>query len=344
MDDTQTTAFVIKSVPVDVDNEYGVEPVDVIEVGKPTLLIFGGDMTYKPQNANYYIKRLRKILDWGDIKGVNIYSAYYFFGLHDYKKYRASVFRAAGHKIKDLIHIKPRDAKQPVPQYVKHLFEMLILPLLQDKDNALSNTSKVRIFAHSHGALVARTLGDYMAQEMKNMGYTSAQIKQIQQSIIVIQHGPTTPLENPRFTTLSFGSAEDIMMDMHNAFSKYAYLNSIDMYPSYFPQGGAHLFATYKLAQGMAGEHGIDGLNETTYLTDDGKIIFAAERNAIVNSLRAVVNNQPAPSVGKLVSSSGVNFAEMAANGKFFYETMVNNVKNQIKNNQENPYKPTNTR
>lgn len=329
---TPTKAFVMKEVPRDEQFEHGVAPTDTIEVGKPTLIVFGGDMTYKPQNANYYIKRMRKILDCGDVKDVNIYAAYYFFGLHDYKGYRATIFKAAGHKIKHSLTTK--QAKEvPTPDYIQDLFEMLFLPLIVNKEKALENVSKVRIFAHSHGAMVARVLGDFMAAQMRKMGYAPDEIKKIQQNIVVIQHGPTTPLENPRFTTLSFGSAEDIMMDMHNRFSKYAYDNSIDMYPSYFSQGGARLFATYRLAHGVDGEHGIDGLTETAYLTDDGKIIHAAERNAIVNSLRAAANNQPMPTVESLVSSPGVNFQEMKSNGEYFYGQMLRDIKRLMKQN-----------
>ncbi|MBP3397634.1 MAG: hypothetical protein J6K82_01775, partial [Alphaproteobacteria bacterium] len=115
--------------------------------------------------------------------------------------------------------------------------------------------------------------------------------------------------------------------------SKYAYDNSIDMYPSYFSQGGAHLFATYRLAHGVDGEHGIDGLTDTTYLTDDGKIIHAAERNAIVNSLRAAANNQPMPTVESLVSSPGVNFQEMKSNGEYFYDQILRDIKRLMKQN-----------
>ena len=291
-----SNAHIIKSVPKTPENEYGVISVDAIDPTRPLIVVFGGELTGIPRYANHYIKQMKSVLRNAGISDVDIYSIYYDFGSRDTESERVQLFRAAGHKIRNLSrNIKEIDSNiahmsetEPVPNYIKVLGNILLNPILVSGANgtrvpaeiAAKRASNVRFYAHSHGAAAITILGNYMADMMKKMGYNPKEIKQIQKNIVVIQHGPITPLEHPRFTTLSFASASDTKMNLHNKFSDYASENSFDLYPSYFSHGGANLFATGEISTKLAKEHDNDGLTNPENLTEDGQIIMAAQRNA----------------------------------------------------------------
>ncbi len=340
-----SSVHIIKSVPKSETNEFGVVDVEAIDPTKPLIVAFGGELTNIPRYANHYIKQIKHVLNTAGIFGTDIYSIYYDFGSRDTESERIQLFRAAGHKIRNLsnnietidANIAHMQAAEPTPIYIQQLGSILLTPMLASgaegtrvsADIIAKRASNVRFYAHSHGAVAITMFGDYMYDKMKQLGYTAKEIKQVQQNIIVIQHGPITPLEHPRFTTLSFASASDTKMNLHNKFSEYTADNYFDLLPAYFPQGGAHLFAAGEISTSIAKEHDNDGLVNTEQLTEDGQIIFAAERNAIVNSIRMA--GHTAPDVRELVSGDGVNFDILTANGEWFYKNMISDIKSQPK-------------
>lgn len=345
-------AYVLKSVPKTPEYEYGVMPVDAINPERPLIVVFGGELTNIPRHANHYIKQIKSVLGDAGISDADIYSIYYDFGSRDTESERIQLFRNAGHKIRNLgknikdidNNIEHMSKTEPVPNYIKRLGNILLNPILVSGANgtrvpaeiAAKRASNVRFYAHSHGAAVITMLGNYMTNKMNQMGYSPSEIKQIQKNIIVIQHGPITPLERPRFTTLSFASASDTKMNLHNKFSEYASDNSFDMFPSYFSQGGTHLFVAGEISTLITKEHDNDGLTNPEHLTEDGQVIISAERNAIVNSIRMA--GQPVPRISALVSGNGVNFDALEVNGNWFYRNMLSDLKLQRPQNSEPDY------
>ncbi|MBQ8293847.1 MAG: hypothetical protein IJX89_00470 [Alphaproteobacteria bacterium] len=340
-----SSAGVIKAVARTDENIYGTQEVDKIVPGVPAIVVLGGELTYVPRFANHYIKQIKRVLAENNVSGTDIYSVFYEFGSRDAALERIQMFQAARHKVQnsnrpaDVVACKMQhmQSTEPTANYIKQLYKALIHPILV-LDTAgvqpnvvatLQNASKLRFYCHSHGAAVARMLGNLMRDEMLNMGFKASDIKQIQQSIVVIQHGPIVPLEYPYFTTLSFMSASDTRMNFHNAFSKYASENSENIYPSYFPQAGAHLFVAGQISRNFGNEHDNIGLAKEEFqtLTDDGRIIFAAERNAITNAVKTAIAGVKVPSVRELVSGPGVDFNELVCNGEWFYKLMMTELK-----------------
>lgn len=326
-------AHVIKSVPYSDDAPYGVIEINQIVPNRPAIVIFGGELTDCAKHANHYIKQMQQILTEAKLSDIDIYSVYYDFGSRNSELERLNLFRQAGRKLKtravDAECIEHMQTTEPMPKYIEKLYDVLCKPILTQ--NALNNASKLRFYAHSHGGAAIFMLGKYMAKKMQEIGYSATDIDTIQKNIVAIQHGPITPLENPHFTTLSFASASDTRMDMHNIFSRYMYYNAENLYPSYFNQCGTHLFVGGQLKNNFRGEHDNTGMleSEKELLTSDGAVVLAAERNAIVNSLKAAKNNCPSPSIAKLISGKGVSFKDLKSNGEWMYQTMLSDIKNQ---------------
>lgn len=345
-------AFVLKAVPKTDANPYGVVQVDSIELYKPCVIALSGELTDNPRFANHYIKQIRQVLESDGLGDTNLYSIYYHFGSRDTVSERVKLFQRARHRIRNLGQnlqeiaqkIKSMDDNEPSPKYIEKLYKTILEPILAPDSNGPQPTveklakraSYIRFYAHSHGAAVATMLGKYMEVQMRNMGYEWNDIRAVQSNIIVIQHGPITPLERPNFTTLSFASASDTKANFHNRLYEYAFDNSFDLYPSYFGRAGAHVFTAGELSIYATKEHDNDGLLNDEILTPDGCVIFAAQRNAIINSIRYA--GQPVPNVRELVSGPGVDFDDMAANGKWFYKLMMSDIKNQIQQNPEHDY------
>lgn len=342
-----SSAGVIKAVARTDENIYGTQEVDKITPGVPAIVIMGGELTYIPRFANYYIKQMKQVLAENNVSGTDIYSVFYEFGSRDAELERVQMFRVARHRLRNLRRNPDVAASktqhmletEPTANYIKRLYEIIIHPILVLDTNGvqpdiaatLRNASKLRFYCHSHGAAVVRMLGDMMRDEMAKMGFGALDIKRIQKNIVVIQHSPMVPLEYPRFTTLSFVSASDTKMNFHNTFSEYALENNMNILPSYFPQAGAHLFATGQMYTKRGKEHDFVGLlrDGDAALTDDGRVIFAAERNAITNAVKSVIADVQTPSVRELVNGGpdAVDFDDLVRNGEWFYKLMMMELK-----------------
>ncbi|MBE6462040.1 MAG: hypothetical protein E7006_04350 [Alphaproteobacteria bacterium] len=345
-----SNAGLIKSVERSAEHPYAVKEVDTIDVGKPTLVLFGGEYTYVPQSANHYIKQMKSVLEISDINiaDIDIYSVYYEFGSRHADVERTELFRAAGRKIKEQGHknaIQFRHEKsqlmkqnEPTPKYIEKLYLSIIQPLIVSSDGVLldkktitDNLKKLRMYGYSHGAAAIYMLGQYAQNELKRLGFKAAEIHQMLQNVIVIQFGPVSPLEHPAFKTLSFMSGADTRVDGFNKFSEYMYDNAENLYPAYFNQLGTHLFIAGKLSERFDSEHNDDGLLNERNLTEDGKLIFNAERYAINNAVRSAIESST-PDIKTLVSGPGVDFDEMKSNGEIFYDRMVSRLRAQKQN------------
>lgn len=313
-------------------NVHGVRRVTHIPTNKPCILIFGGERTTKNKFANYYASMLERLINFYKLSGINIYSAIYDFESTYRDNERINAFVAARSKILNQgAKIQPVDT-----QYVNDLYNIIIRPRLVNKNGmklrdavALKNIRNVIIYTHCHGATPVRTFQNIMAADMKKLGYAPRTIRNIMKNVLVIQHAPVSPLEKSLFNTISFMSANDTRMYFFNKFSDYVSENDGDLAASYFSLGNCFVLNgfTYQYID----EHQITGLvpNENQdMLTPDGAIIMAAERNAIINGLRASQNGTPMPNIRELIAPVSPddtvkpNFDVLSQNGEAFMNLM----------------------
>ena len=338
---------------------YGIEPTTNIPKDKPCIVAFGGEGTHSIKQANYYASLLEKWIDYCAITGVEIYSVYYYetetscnpdaitktpkgasadsvmsenVKCSNRNQERANAFTQARSKI-----LNPRATIYDVDtNYVHELYDAIIRPRISDDngnklpdDIALQNIRNIIFFTHSHGSTPVRTFQDIMFSDMHKLGYKPDAITNIMKNLLVVQHAPISPLEKSRFNTVSFMSANDTDLDFHNKFSEYVSEHNADIAPSYFELG--NFFVAHSFTHDYLLEHQIVDLLPGTaqnILTPDGAIIMAAERNAVINGVRAVLKGKPIPDVKHLVSPVSKsdtirpNFDILAKNGEFFMGVM----------------------
>ena len=315
---------------------YGATPTTTIDQNKPSIIAFGGELGRTIKDANYYASMLTQLLEYYGIKNVDVYSIYYDFNTKSRSAERKNVFIDARSKI-----LNKGSVKQPVDtQYIQELYEIVIHPRIVGPNGdklpdltALQNIRNLIIYTYSHGSVPAYAFQSIMANDMRKCGYTPRAIRNIMKNLLVIQHAPMSPLEKSKFNTVSFMSANDTMMNFHNKFSEYVVENNEQLLPSYFPLG--NFFAVYGFTYQLLDEHQINGLlpnKGQDMLTPEGAIIMAAERNAIINGIRAVQNNNPVPSIRDLIApiskkdTINPDFDTLAQNGEFFMCLMRNDL------------------
>ena len=57
-------------------------------------------------------------------------------------------------------------------------------------------------------------------------------------------------------------------------------------------------------------------------LTENGKILFAIERNALLAGVRAMLTKKPIPKVSELICAPGYDFNELKSRGQAIYAQM----------------------
>lgn len=323
-----SSSYLIKNNPVSNPVQKQFVTAYEISVGKPVLVIFGGSLTTTEAKAYGYIKHIaQKIPQTSD---VDIYSAVYQFESVDPMLVKMQTFRRAGRKI--ALDTNPTIARrkehqldemnnnEPTLGYIEDLYDAIIQPrIIRGNPQAtLKNMRDLVIYSHCHGAVVVKVLGEMAVANMQQAGFSPAQIKEILSNTVVIQHNPTAPLENHVFTTLNFASATDDTLDYHDKFSKQV-LGRKDIEPMFMGDDYANLFLASKLNKDTHGsEHGFSiGYQQTDdALTDQGKVIFAAQRNALGNALNRAKEQQSLLSPEDMIKGDNVNFAEMLNKAK----------------------------
>ena len=334
--DKKTSAHISLRVNKDENNPHGITDTNVIPIDVPCIIAIGGERTISRRDANYYASMLNRLFSSYNINDVGIYSAYYQYDDTNRNTERVALFRAAQSRIKSTGNaLQPQESK-----YIADLYFSIITPRIKNRFHRFSDTDVIKnmrnviIFTHCHGAAVVRMFQSLMLSEMQNLGYNPQTITRAMKSLLVIQHAPAAPLFRNMFNTVSFMSASDSRMYFHNDFSKYALGHAEDMAPSYFQPG--NFFAAYAFTYQMIDEHQITGLVPTEnqdMLTPYGKIIMSAERNAIINGVRAMQRGKPMPDIRKLIASTSPNdeikpdFDELKTNGDFFMRIMQNDLK-----------------
>lgn len=346
-----SVATLIQRVPRSDAHPYACAVADNVPIDVPAVVAFGGELTRTMRGANSYANLLQRVAEENEVAtGVNFYSVMYDFGSRMPALERTEQFRIAGRKIREQIHpllkkerddlIREMKEHEPVANYVVQLYDILLRPRIvvshdmpTNIEQTIKNIHQIVFYGHCHGASVIWQMGEYMHNQMIQTGFAPRDVSRIQKELLVIQHSPIAPLDKQRFTTLSFASAEDTMMQHHhNLFAQWSADNSADVMASYFPRG--NLFMAGRLKEMSFQEHDHSGLlfsDELSWpLTDDGRLIFSAERNALVHGIENMIaGNKKLPSVKKLVHGPDVDFERLCRNGDFLSKIMMQDLRQQ---------------
>ena len=328
------------------DNIHGITFVNTIPIDKPCLVILGGELTVSRRFANGYASTFEKLIKYYKITDLDIYSACYDFEKHstDRKHERKNAFADARARIQH-----PTPLKYAVDtQYIQNLYDILIRPRIADANDkkysdgqAKKNMRNLILYTHCHGSAPVYAFQDIMKKDMKRLGYDTQAIYDIMKSLLVVQHAPVMPLEKQFFNTVSFMSANDTYMNFQNIFSEYVAENNSDLVPSYFSAG--NFFVTHAFTPHYIAEHQIIGLvpdKEQDMLTPDGAIIMAAERNTIINGIKATQAGLDMPKLSDLISPASLNdpvkpdFDLLNNNGKNFIKSMMQDLRIKKQNDR----------
>lgn len=326
-----SNSYLIKFNPNATGAQKRFNSVYQIPGNKPALIIFGGALTTTDNKAFGYIEHIANAIP--NTKDIDIYSAVYQFESLDPMLVKAHTFRRAGRKLKldDNISIAQRKEQQlkqinnvePVPGYIEDLFDSIIAPRIVTNNPQATNKNMrgLVIYSHCHGAIVVNRLAEMTEVALKDAGMTPDMIAQSMSGIIVIQHNPTAPLENARFTTLNFMSGTDDTLNYYDDFSKTV-LQKADLAPAFLGKDYANVFIAGKLNATNGSEHGFSiGFDSAQdKLTPDGRVIFDAQKNALRNAIEYAKTGAPLPAVEQIANGGDVNISQMRDLGRQIYK------------------------
>lgn len=329
-----STALPIKRMPTTAIESQSYTHVNKIPQNQIALVALGGAVTTDMKTASGYIKHLESLLKSANIKNTTVYSVIYSFGSVQAELLKVNLFRRAGRKVKihaDNVAQKERELKQmnenePIPEYVLDLYDDFIEPRIVAGDVAqtIKNMRNLIFFAHCHGAVALHFLADVTRNELKNNGFDDKSADTILKSIVAIQHNPVGPLEQSPITAINFISASDDVLEYHNDFSKRV-MGQHDLSPAFLGEPYGNIFVAGKLKDSKGSEHGFsDGYKADAdkLLTENGKVIFRAEQNALINAITAAQNNMPIPTPEQMVDGNSIDFKSMQTHGQHIIQTM----------------------
>ncbi len=331
----RSSAQIIKMVPVSVnENEFIRNPVS-IPVGKPSVFIFGGEETIDPYKARFYGRYISEILAQNKINNVDIYSVFYAFGSRVPSHDRAELFRAAGRFVQEIDSDNEHRAQQiaavdkfePNPIFVQILFDKIFKPRIvnqygrrYDINTAIQYARNAIIFTHCQGASTMLMLQHALQHAMHVAGYSPSEIDLFLKNIVTINHEPLGPIEQIKTTSVSFMSVYDAVLRDNGMFDGAILDNADNVKPMYFESKHMMVMPNVRdvTPDSETNEHSTFDLGAKNQykLSAAGKILFAAERNALIKSLNAAIERKPIPT--NLVSGRGVTVSELTQNASDF--------------------------
>lgn len=324
MPDNSRTHFI--KVPLENPSQSKLEHPTSMDLSRPCILILGGENTDTQNWAHNYCISIAKALHFNGIKeGLDIYSVYYKLSDRDNGLDRLNLFRkfrgtqnlidyGNGLTMTDITYMgQSYPLSNVYPNYIYDIFNFAFIPRLFKCDNPMSpkeikeNFRKMIVFTHCHGAYVLRMIEDYMIQESNRLTPSREDMYDIQKSIFVINHAPFAPLEECKFSAVSFASASDKQISYYNELS-YNMQNSPEKFkPAFFGQKFGNVMITSRIKEDITKEHSQVGLSgdpkDEHTLTENGRLLFATERNALLEGTRAMLANKPIPTIPNLINA-----------------------------------------
>ena len=331
----RSSAQIIKIVPKAQNADEFVRNPSVIPVGKPAFFMLGGEETIDAHKARFYGRYIRTILEANNINTFDFYSVFYAFGSRVPSHDRAELFRAGGRNVLELeadnekrsAQIATVDKFEPQPIFIQILFDKIFKPRIvnqygrkYDINTAIQYARNAIFFTHCQGASTLLMLQRKLQQTMKYAGYTPAEIDLFLKNIVVINHEPLAPLDQIKMTSVSFMSVRDAVLRDNNMIDSAILEHADNIKPMYFESKRTMVVPNVRdeMPDAETDEHSTFDLGDKNNykLSDGGKILFAAERNAIVKSATAALMHQSIPN--NLISGRGVKVSELTKNATEF--------------------------
>ena len=323
MTDLSRTTF----IRVPLENPGIHEHTTCMDLSTPCILILGGENTNTLNWAHNYCISIAKTLYNNGIKsGLNMYSVYYKFRDRNSSLDRLNMFRefrdtnqllkyGNGLTMTDITYMnRSYPLSTTYPNYIYDVLNFAFVPRMIGHNDQMLPPKKIKenfrnmiIYTHCHGTYVLRMIEKYLHQESNKYTYSLSDMSDIQKSIFAINHAPFAPLEQCNFSTVSFLSASDTQVSYYNELS-YNMQNSPNTFqPAFFGQKFGNIMIANRIKEDITKEHsqvGLSGDKRTEHtLTANGQILFATERNALLEGVRAMMTGKPIPEIPKLIRS-----------------------------------------
>ncbi|MDE6481509.1 MAG: hypothetical protein K2L25_01665 [Alphaproteobacteria bacterium] len=334
------TKFITTSIT---DNSHNYKETQSMDISKPCILILGGENTNSDSVASSYFRSIKETLKNNRItSNLNLYSACYDFGQRDSKLDRFSLFYQfrtpkqladinAAYLLSDLSLYPFYNIE---PQYINNIYQVALQPRLYAKNGEIlppetieKNLRNMVIFAHCHGAYVARMLEQKMLQDT-NLQKLLSQKPKLLQNMLVINHAPFAPLENYQFTSLSFCSASDTQAGLYTKLDSQIKSAPNECAPAFFGSEFGNIMIADRLKRDINDEHSHIGLRGSHFtdakLTPSGKILFSIERNALLKGVDAMIKGKAIPTIPQMLSTQYASYQELKRRGMQIYRHFHN--------------------
>ena len=348
----RSSAQMIKVVPKSVNQDEFIRNPTVIPVSKPAFFILGGEETIDAYKARFYGRYIRTILNKNDVHGMDFYSVFYAFGSRIPSHDRAELFRAAGRNVVELEEDDERRAQQiatvdkfePKPIFVQVLFDKILKPRIvnqygrrYDINTAIQYARNVIFYTHCQGASTLLMLQNKLQEEMHKVGYAQNEIDMFLKNLIAINHEPLAPLTQIKMNAVSFMSVHDAVLHTNNMIDAIFLENPEKVTPMYLENTRTLVVPNVRdeMPDSKTDEHSTFDLGDkSTYkISSAGKILFAAERNALVKSATAAMERKPIPT--NLITGRGVKLSELTQNANDFIRSSYHSPQIQVRDYQK---------
>lgn len=328
MKDISTVNF----IKIPLDNPNKLEHTTSMDLSKPCILILGGENTNTQEWARNYCITIAKTLHLNNIKsGLDVYSVCYKLRDRNSDLDRLNLFRefrdtkklfeyGNGLTVTDVTYMNQSyPLSNTYPSYIYDIINFAFIPRMVGRNDQMLGSKKIKenfrnmlVFTHCHGTYVLRMIEKYLHQESNKFTYSLQDMYEIQKSILAINHAPFAPLEQCKFSAVSFTSASDPQINYFNELSYHMRLSPNKFKPAFFGQKFGNLMITSRIKEDITKEHSQVGLSgdprDEHTLTANGQILFATERNALLEGTRAMLAGKPIPPISKLICTADEDY------------------------------------
>lgn len=346
----------VNFIKVRLENPGDITSVEEMDLSRPCIFILGGENTNTAKWAHNYCITIAKTLYLNNItSGLDIYSAYYKFRDRNSSIDRLNLFRefrdidslqkyGNGIKLEDIAYLNQSYPLCNVyPNYIYDVFNFAFTPRLLTQNNqmldpqeAIKNFRNMVIYTHCHGTYVLRMIEKRMQQKSNQYTYSLNDMHTIQKNLLAINHAPFAPLEDFKFTTLSFASAYDTQIGYYNELDYRMKENIKSETPKniktgfYGPTFG-NIVLTDRIKIDPATEHSQVGLSGTPgdkhKTTENGQTLFATERNSLLTGTRAMLGHKPIPQIPDMLNTEEISYNTLLNNAQQTYKTLGMNTR-----------------
>lgn len=306
-----------------------------IDMSRPRIVVFGGENTNVCTMAHNYAISIATTL-WlnGITGGLDIYSAYYKLRDRDSYMDRLKLFmdirgqenvwkhlESPREMSADLANYMTRAGDLP-PLYTDDAFEFVFKPQLMGEygsilplKKAAANLRNTIIYTHCHGAYVLRMCERQISAEYTDVYYSKSKMADLQKNLLAINYAPFMPLEDQAFNSISFCSASDYKIRFYNQLDYHMKKTPEKFQPAFFDGKFGNIMIANNLKKDPFTEHSDLGLSGADAvqdrLTENGKILFASERNALLAGTRAMLAGKSMPKTADLISTDFVSYKNL---------------------------------